>query len=148
MAKNDMKTTADHIHELRHYDLTAGNTVAGMKALMEFLHEKADFVEELREYIAELDRTHYLTQESADRSDTAAQEADGRAEVAERVVEAAQWCLPLAKGYAAAHPVGSNAKYVAELESRLAAYTDDCRESATLETRALAEKFMDGMGKS
>ena len=47
-----------------------------------------------------------------------------RAESAERVMEAAQWCLPLAKGYAAAHPVGSNAKYVAELETRLAAHDD------------------------
>ncbi|KKN24327.1 hypothetical protein LCGC14_0895910 [marine sediment metagenome] len=44
------------------------------------------------------------------------------AELAERVVEVARWNLPLAKGYAAAHPVGSNAAYVAELGDSIAAY--------------------------
>jgi hypothetical protein len=33
--------------------------------------------------------------------------------------------LPLAKGYAAAHPVGSNDRYVAEAEQVLAAYGDE-----------------------
>ena len=50
-------------------------------------------------------------------------------ELAERVVEAARWNLPLAKGYAAAHPVDSNATYVAELGDRLAAYDEATEES-------------------
>ncbi len=53
-----------------------------------------------------------------------------RAERAEAVVEAAEWCLPLAKGYAAAHPVGSNAKYAAELETRLAVINDQPSEAS------------------
>lgn len=69
-----------------------------------------------------------LEGESADRTmhvqtlSTKIKAMEDRLQSAERVVEAARWNLPLAKGYAAAHPVGSNAKYVAELEERLAAY--------------------------
>ena len=38
-----------------------------------------------------------------------------------RVVEAARLILPLAKGYVAEHPVGSNAEYVTEAEKAVAA---------------------------
>ena len=66
--------------------------------------------------------------------DDAAEELLTRVTLAERVAEAARWNLPLAKGYAAANPVGSNATYVAELEERLAAYDEADHANADKES--------------
>ena len=68
---------------------------------------KRDFAQMLsREMAREYERTFRLD----------CQLIQAKAEV-ERLREALPLILPLAKGYAAAHPVGSNQKYVEEVEA-------------------------------